>query len=300
MRLLRRKVALGSPAVRRGAWLGLVVAACLAAGCSPLLLLNGTDGDRPLRAQRDIAYGPLHRQRLDIYALESAASNRPVIVFFYGGAWQRGERWKYRFVGEALAADGAVAVVPDYRVYPEARFPDFVRDGARAVAWVRENIGRFGGDPSRIYLMGHSAGAHIAALLALDARYLQGEGLSPRDLRGFIGLAGPYDFLPLRSERLKDVFEDTGDPGRLAATQPINFASPQAPPSLLLTGASDGVVRPSNTQRLAERLHAAGAVVTEKVYPDLGHPGIILALSTALRHLAPVREDIAHFIAAEK
>jgi acetyl esterase/lipase len=131
MRLLRREATPASGMARRGACLALTLAVCLAAGCSPLLLLTGTDGDRPLRAQRDIAYGPLHRQRLDIYALESAASNRPVIVFFYGGAWQRGERWKYRFVGEALAADGAVAVVPDYRLYPEVRFPSFVRDGAR-------------------------------------------------------------------------------------------------------------------------------------------------------------------------
>lgn len=277
---------------------GIAFAAVLLAGCSPLLLLRGTDGEQPLRVQTDIAYGTLPRQRLDIYAGESASAGRPVIIFFYGGAWQRGDRWKYRFAGEALAADGYVAVVPDYRVYPDVRFPDFVRDGAKAVAWVRANIDRVGGDPSRIYLMGHSAGAHIAALLALDTSYLQTEGLSPKDLCGFIGLAGPYDFLPLRSERLKDVFGDNGDPAALALTQPIHFATAQAPPALLLTGADDRVVHPGNTERLAERLQASGALVTEKLYPDLGHPGVVLALSTALRHLAPVREDISRFIGA--
>ncbi len=276
----------------------MVLVVCLAAGCSPLLLLSGTHGDPLVHVQTDIAYGALDRQRLDLYAQESAPRGRPVVVFFYGGAWQRGARWKYRFVGEALAADGTVAVVPDYRVYPEARFPDFVRDGAKAVAWVRANVGRFGGDPSRIFLMGHSAGAHIAALLALDARYLQAEGLSPRDLRGLIGLAGPYDFLPLRRERLKDIFGDTGDPEKLLTTQPIHFASRQAPPALLLTGAEDGVVQPRNTERLAERLRAVGADAAAKAFPDLGHPGIILALSTAFRHLAPVREDISRFIGA--
>ncbi len=110
-------------------------------------------------------------------------------------------------MAKALARRGYVAVLPDYRIYPQARYPDFLDDGARAVRWAKDNATRFGGDPQKLFLMGHSAGAHIAAMLALDATWLQKVGLVPgRDIAGLIGISGPYDFLPLQGRNAEDHF----------------------------------------------------------------------------------------------
>src|ERR1051325_10533100 len=202
-----------------------------------------------------VAYGTIGRQRLDVYAPNARAENtqRAVVVFFYGGGWEIGSRERYRFVGKALTEAGFVAVVPDYRVYPEAVFPDFIRDCAKAVAWTKKHIDRFGGDPARIFVMGHSAGAHIAAMIALDPQYLRNEGLTRAELRGVIGLAGPYDFLPIAPGKLEFIFGSEAERWR---SQPINFADGANPPMLLLTGDRDSVVPPGNTRRLAAKIRA--------------------------------------------
>ena len=153
-----------SPAMDRRAFLALGGVA--AAGCSPAVVLNALAPDG-LAREAGLAYGEGPSRRLDVYAPPAAGGPRPVVVFFYGGSWQNGKREDYRFAGAALAAEGFVAMVPDYRKYPEVRFPGFVEDGASAVAWARREAARFGGDPSKLWVMGHSAGAHIAALLAL-------------------------------------------------------------------------------------------------------------------------------------
>ena len=175
--------------------------------CSPTAVLNALAPRDGVTPTRNIAYADGPRHRLDIYAPLPAVTPAPVIVFFYGGGWASGSKAMYRFVGAGLAARGVLVVIPDYRLYPEVRFPAFMDDAATAVAWTRANASRFGGDPRRLFLMGHSAGAQIATLLALDAGYLRSVHLSPRrDVCGVIGLAGPYDFLPLRSATLRDVF----------------------------------------------------------------------------------------------
>ncbi len=206
----------------------------------------------------------LERQKLDVYSPKGEARDLPVVVFFYSGSFQSGRRKDYRFVGEALTARGFVAVIPDYRVYPEVKFPTFIEDGASAVSWARNHIDRFGGDPSRLFLLGHSAGAYIAAMLALNPRYLAQVDLSSSDLRGFIGLAGPYDFLPLNNSKMFKIFNsyDTVE------TQPINFVTASAPPSLLLHGAKDKIIRPRNTESLAERLREANRPVVATIYPQ--------------------------------
>src|SRR5579862_822645 len=174
-----------------------------------------------IQLTQSIAYAGCSRHRLDVCRPRGAVA-APVIIFFYGGAWRSGYKELYRYVGKALARRGYVAVVPDYRIYPEARYPDFVEDGARVVRWVKDNVSRFGGDPEKIFLQGHSAGAHIAAMLAIDARWLREVGLEPRrDIAGLIGLAGPYDFLPLRDEVLKVIFG-----GNRPETQPIFHVAP--------------------------------------------------------------------------
>jgi poly(3-hydroxybutyrate) depolymerase len=154
--------------------LALAVLVLLAA-CSPLTLLNGAVPDAASRATSGVAYGPLPRQRLDIYAPPDA-DRAPVVVFFYGGSWRSGDRADYRFAGDALASRGIVAVIADYRLYPEARYPTFLQDAAQVVAWTQQHIGGYGGDPGRVFVAGHSAGGYIAAMLALDPRWLHRAG----------------------------------------------------------------------------------------------------------------------------
>ncbi|HUI11943.1 MAG TPA: alpha/beta hydrolase [Xanthobacteraceae bacterium] len=240
-----------------------------------------------------IAYAAHSRHRLDICRPASAVG-APVVVFFYGGAWRSGNKGLYRYVAKALARRGYVAVLPDYRVYPQAYYPDFLEDGAQVVRWVKDNIGRFGGDPNKIFLKGHSAGAHIAAMLSTDARWLREVGLAPgRDIAGLIGIAGPYDFLPLRDETLKVIFGGADRP----ETQPIFHVTPGAPPALLMTGGRDRLVEPGNSLRFAARLTAAGNAATVKTYRRVGHYFIVAAIAPFLRFFVPVLRDVDEFIA---
>jgi acetyl esterase/lipase len=241
---------------------------------------------------RDIAYADGERHTLDMFRPRTATA-APVVVFFYGGGWRSGNKRMYRYVGKALARHGYVAVVPDYRIYPPTLYPDFLHDGAQAVRWVKDNAQKFGGDPDKIFLMGHSAGAHIAAMLAIDATWLKTVGLAPgRDIAGLIGIAGPYDFLPLKDEELIVIFGGANRP----ETQPISYVTPGAPPALLLTGDKDDVVGAGNSTRLAERLRAAGNDATAIVYPRIGHYIIVAAFAPILRFLVPVLRDSEAFI----
>lgn len=265
------------------------------AACSPVALLNATISTDGRRIVRDVAYGPHPRQAMDIHLpARSADGPAPIIVFFYGGRWESGRKEHYHFVGQALASKGMIAVVADYRLYPEVRFPTFMEDAAAAVAWVAANIERYGGDPSDLYVMGHSAGAHIATLLALDESYLAGAGAPAGAVRGVIGLAGPYDFLPLDQWGLTDIFDaEDVDP---LTTQPLSYVDADAPPMLLVTGEEDDTVKPRNTRALAAALTEAGNRVETRFYPDVGHVGIVVALAPLFRGRAPVLEDIASFV----
>jgi acetyl esterase/lipase len=246
-----------------------------------------------IRLARSFAYADGARQTLDVCHPVGAVA-APVVIFFYGGAWRSGNKWLYRYAAKALARRGYVAVLPDYRIYPQVRYPLFLEDGARVVRWAKDNVKRFGGDPGKIFLSGHSAGAHIAAMLAFDSRWLQRVGLGPgRDVAGLIGLAGPYDFLPLRDDVLKVIFGGANRP----ETQPISHVRSGAPPALLLTGSDDRVVEAGNASRLAARLRAAGNVATARIYAGVGHCLIVAALAPVLRLLVPVWRDIDSFIA---
>lgn len=248
---------------------------------------------RAIRFTGSIAYASGVRETLDVCRPIDAVG-APVVVFFYGGGWRSGRKGFYRYVAKALARRGYVAVLPDYRIYPEVRYPKFIEDGTLAVRWVKDNIGGFGGDSARIFLMGHSAGAHIAAMLAIDTRWLQQVGLSAgQNIAGLIGLAGPYDFLPLRDETLKVIFGGAEQ----RETQPIFHVSPGAPPALLLTGGNDRVVEPGNAIRLAARLRAAGNAATTRIYRRVGHFLIVAAMAPLLRFLLPVLRDVDAFVA---
>ena len=222
----------------------------------------------------------------------AAGARYPVVVFFYGGSWQTGSRTDYLFVAQALASRGYIAVVPDYRVYPQVRFPAFIEDAAAAVKWAHDHAEEYGGDPARLFLMGHSAGAHIAVMLGTDARFLQQVGMSKSEISGVVGLAGPYDFLPIQDPVIKKIFPK---PDR-EASQPINWVDGHEPPMWLAAGTVDHTVLPANTSRMAQRLSAAGDSVQTRYYKGLGHAPLVAVLAAPLRGTQPVLDDIARFI----
>ena len=267
--------------------------AALLGGCSPLALINAFVPSETYRRVSGLSYGEGPRHVLDVYQPTQKHGRAPVLIFFYGGNWNTGERGSYLFAGEALASKGFLTVIPDYRLYPDVRFPDFLADCARAVRWILEHAAGYGGDPLRVLLMGHSAGAYNAAMLALDPQYLRAAGVESRRIRGLIGLAGPYDFLPLQSTVSKGVF---GFPDTPLMTQPIHFVSRDDPPALLITGSNDDVVDPRNSARLAARLRSHGVAAREIVYPGLSHTRLVGALAAPLRGTAPVLDDVAAFI----
>jgi acetyl esterase/lipase len=254
--------------------------------------------------QTDLAYGDDPQQRLDVYLPKVAgtapragrpvqAAPAPIVVFWHGGRWSFGDKSDYRFVGAALAELGCVAVLANYRHYPQVKMPGFMDDAARAARWAQAHAAEYGADPQRFYLMGHSAGAHLAALVTLDARYFAAGGLPPPHIAGVIGLSGPYDFLPLREDDVKDMF---GPPPLYPNSQPINFARADAPPMLLIQGLKDDSVWPRNSVNLTAALQALGVAVTLKLYPKLTHSDTVAALSTPLRGRAPILEDIRGFL----
>jgi acetyl esterase/lipase len=270
-------------------------AAALASGCSGLAF--GV-ANLPARAGRftrrgDLAYGDDPRQRLDVYAPVDA-HDAPVVVFWYGGAWTKGRRADYRFVGAALAGAGYVAIVADYRLYPQVTFPKFLEDGAGAAKWAADHARDFGGDPRRLFLAGHSAGAHLAAMLAVQPKWLAQAGVDAGAIRGLIGLSGPYALAP-NSAVLDAIFAAPFVPGDW---QPAALVTAAAPPALLLHGGDDDVVWPAQATQMAAALRAAGVAVELEVYPGRGHADTVAALSLAGRRRAPVLPAIERFVSA--
>jgi acetyl esterase/lipase len=268
----------------------------LLTACSAVDLLNATVPTGTYRRSEGLTYGPDPRQRLDVYQPAGETRAAPVVVFFYGGNWSSGERADYRFVGEALASQGIVAVVADYRLSPAARYPVFVQDSARAVRWARDHAAGYGADPARLFVMGHSAGAYNAAMVALDARWLRAEGMATSELTGWIGLAGPYDFLPIGDPQAQVAFEW---PATSADSQPLVHASRASPPALLLAAADDKVVNPQrNTVALARRLEGIGVRVQSELFSGVGHATLLGSMASVLRGRAPVLERVTAFVKA--
>ncbi|MEL7468624.1 MAG: alpha/beta hydrolase [Pseudomonadota bacterium] len=239
----------------------------------------------------DIVFDDETGLMLDVYTPVRDGTPKPVVVFFYGGSWQWGDRGDYPFVGVTLANEGFVTVVPDYRKYPDVQFPAFVEDGAKAVAWVRENISNLGGDPDRIYVMGHSAGAHIAALLGTDERYLAQAGAA-NAVHGVIGLAGPYRFTP-SSETFQNVFGNLDDYAPMKATTFVDGGEPRM---LLLHGQDDGIVEAGHTSDLAKMIKARDGCVVAEFYREMGHYGIMSAFTWVFRDSEPVVRDVVRFL----
>ena len=266
---------------RRGAVVGGLAA--LTGGCSPAALLNATVPRTGYTLEADLPSGRLPRQRLDYYAPAAPRADGKTVLFFYGGAWRQGNKADYLFLGQALASRGVGAVVADYRLFPDVRYPAFIQDGALAVGW---SARRFGSE--RLFLMGHSAGAYIASMLAANTTYLRAVAVDRLKLGGLIGIAGPYDFQPRNYRWLRDIFGDADN----AAIQPITHATAPLPSALLLHGADDHLVAPRNSERLAAAWQTARAPVELKLYEKVDHLTIVGAFADVLQGRAPTRADV--------
>ena len=284
---------------RRRRWLAALGLLPLLQACSPLCLINATVASGTHTVQRDLAYGSEARQRADVYLPAVTTRNAPIAVFFYGGSWSSGDRGDYRFVGEALASRGVVTVVADYRLSPEVRYPTFLQDCALAVRWARDRARSLGASPERLHLVGHSAGAYNAAMLALDDRWLREVDLRPRDIAGWVGLAGPYDFLPIG---LPDVQRAFNWPQTPPDSQPLfhvraDRARQRWPRALLLAARNDLLVNPQrNTVGLADALRERGAPVQVDLFDRVSHTTLMGAFAAPLRGLAPVLDRVSGFL----
>ena len=267
-----------------------------AAACSPLALLNalGPRDGGARRVARDIAYGDDARQVLDLFA-PTGQGPWPVLVLFYGGGWDSGDKAHYAWAAQALAARGFVVALPDYRLVPEVHFPAFVEDAALATARVGEIVREFGGDPARLGVIGQSAGAHLALMITLDRRYMAAVG-PPGLIKAAVGLAGPYDFLPFDVPASVNAFGRAADP---TLTQPVTFARADAPPLWLGHGTADVVVHAEDTTILCQRMRAVGGRCEFKLYPGLNHADLISTFSPLFRKKAPVLDDAAAFLHRE-
>jgi acetyl esterase/lipase len=306
---MTRVLAAGAKENRKMGWIGwsLIALALLALALFGLwrwamatqsvALLDRVDGlftASSTEVSRPFAFGEAPEQHLIVASPRGKADPRPVVVFIHGGSWSHGKAEEYAFVARNLAVRGYVGVSAGYRLVPGGEYPAMLEDGAAAVRWVRDNIARFGGDPGRIVLIGHSAGAYNAVMLALDPQWLARTGVPQSSIRGAIGLAGPYDFLPLDSEGTINAFGQAPD---LAATQPIGFAREDAPPLLLVTGDADSTVRPRNSKALAKALTAAGQPTEAMLIPGMGHIGILLALARPFEGDGAVKRAVFAFLA---
>ncbi|WAC59548.1 alpha/beta hydrolase [Brevundimonas sp. SL130] len=264
----------------------------LAAACSPLGLLNslGPRDAGARRVARDLAYGDDARQRMDLYA-PTARGSYPTVVFFYGGGWDSGSRDLYGWAAQALAAQGFVVALPDYRLAPQAVFPAFIEDAAAATAKAADIATDYGGAPDRLGVLGHSAGAHLAMMIALDRRYMEAVG-RPRLIKAAAGLAGPYDFLPFDVAASRNAFGRAPDP---TLTQPVTFVRPDAPPIWLGHGMADVVVHAEDTTILDQRMRAVGGRSEAKLYPGLDHADLISTFSLLFRKKATVLADVTGF-----
>jgi len=277
-------------------FVSLAVLLLALSGCTLMGAFNALIPEGDLAATRDIAFGAHPRLKLDVYQPRAPSpAPRPVIVFYYGGAWDSGDKAGYLFVAEALTSLGYVVVVPDYRLYPEVTFPAYMDDAALALKWTLDNIARHGGDPAKVFTMGHSAGAQLAALMAFDERYAKKAGIDKKRIRGVVSLAGALDFLPLTEEKLEFIFPQT----TRADSQPINFVRGDEAPVLVLHGDADTRVGIHNSRNFATRIRERGGRAEETYYPGMSHAGIVVALAAPFREGKGVLERVAAFVDAQ-
>jgi acetyl esterase/lipase len=266
----------------------------LLAGCSPLAYVN-FQVSRTLQTAKDIAYGKEEGQLLDVYTRPDISS-KGIIIFVHGGYWDTGTKNDYPFVADSFTERGYTTVVAGYRLVPTVTFPGYVEDIALAVKWTVDNIAQYGGNPEKIFLMGHSAGAHITALVAFDERYLQRQELPSNTIDGFIGLAGPYDFLPVAPDDVRSIAA-LGPVETYPDTQPINFVDSNDPPAFIGYTLKDRTVNPNNSILFAQKIREVDGSLEEHIYDGVDHVTILGSLARASRFFnEAILDDILAFL----
>ncbi|GAB5351945.1 putative N-octanoylanthranilate hydrolase AqdA1 [Qipengyuania sp. 483] len=238
--------------------------------------------------------GPSPQQQVRVFRPDEAGEEPlPVLVFIHGGSWASGDPADYGFVARNIAAQGYVVVLAGYRLGEGGRYPGMLEDTAADIGWVYRNIARYGGDPERLVISGHSAGAYNAVQAVLDPQWLAAAGV-PRDaIRGVIGLSGPYDFYPFDTDSTRAAF---GSAGAGPDSQPVNTVTPGAPPMLLIHGEADTTVKPRNSQALAAALRAQGDSVETLYLPGKNHADPLLMLASPWRRDARVFDAMMQFM----
>lgn len=273
--------------------LAMLLNACTGLGLNAINVPSRVQSE--LTEKPDIAYGPEAHHSLDLYLPgDPVHANGQLVIFVYGGGWTSGKKGQYYFVADAFTAAGYSVAIPDYAKYPQAQFPTFVDDVALAVAWLSRNRDQLG-DVNEFILMGHSAGAHTAALLITDPRYLAEHQLETGTFAAFVGLAGPYGFTP-KEDKYQRVFGNLEDYSQM---QPLHFASGNEPPMLLLHGEDDTTVLPVNARKFADKVNAQGGSAATRLYANRGHIDLVLALSRVLDRDGDVTRDVLEFLRRE-
>lgn len=267
-------------------------------GCANLALFAVNTSARlnhQSKVVKDISYGKLTRQKLDLYLPKNGNTDLPVLLFIHGGSWQFGAKEDYYFLGKRFAEKGFVTVILNYRLYPHVKYPEFVWDAALALKWTQNHVAKYRGNPQKIFVMGHSAGAYMAALLNFDEKYLKQVGGNSSWIRGMIGVAGPYDFLPLGQKPFDVIFKNREQNKKLL---PTYYVDGREPPTLLLHGFNDKTVEAKQSRWMAQKIRAKGGFVRSIIYPRASHAAIIGRTAGVLRsHHIPVAEDVVKFVA---
>ena len=265
----------------------------LCTACSPFKVADILSPYSGYTVKKDLSYGTLHRQTLDVYTPTGKLASEDIVIFFYGGSWKSGEKSNYRLIAQPFAEAGFKTILPNYRLYPEVKFPEFVADAAKAVAWVYRQQPKT--KPSKIILIGHSAGAHIAALLALNPYFLEAEGLPRSIIKAWVSLAGPLAFNPLNTKSTRPIFETARN--NIKQTQPISFANKNSPPAILFHGKDDKTVYEKNSIVMAKILKENGNKVIHKSFDGLGHIGLLLSIAGSDLFEIDVRNEIIKSLA---
>jgi acetyl esterase/lipase len=267
--------------------------ACQSTG---LYFANLPNDTAAFEVRNNVKYGKKPWQKLDIYMPKPQHEKSPVMIFYYGGSWVKGSKEEYTFVANRFVQHGYIVVIPDYVKYPEAVYPAFVEDAAKVTHWLDQNIETIGGDREQIHLIGHSAGAHIGAMLIANEYFLAKYGLKPSFYRSFIGISGPYSFTP-ETDRYRAIFGPKEKDPMMQANRYING---NEPPMLLLHGNLDFLVNTSNMEKLATAVKNKGGVVKTVSYSGLGHLSIIAGFSNSFPFGNAVARDMIAFMEEPK
>jgi acetyl esterase/lipase len=244
---------------------------------------------------KDIAYkegdgADVERHRLDLY-LPKGQKDFPVLLFVHGGSWKSGNKKLYEPLGKLYAKNGVGTVIINYRLSPKVVHPAHIQDVAKAFAWIHTNIGKYGGDPSNLFICGHSAGGHLVALLGTNEAYLKAENLATADIKGVIGISGVYTILP--SPPFKAVFGE--DKEVLKTASPMEHVGTKHPPFLILYAEKDYFMLDVMAEQFCKKLNENSCEATVHKLAERDHISIIVHMAS--NEADPLNRRVFDFLA---